>query len=171
MRDSLKALTSGDLEGDSGHRLGGLRAAAAQLLIATAAEVVLERFGSVQHPDRRTSHPLDLAPLLVAPLAAAAQLEHARSPREATARALKLLNTTSIVLGGVLVAIDLLDDPRAATRAAPLTLASAGLLGLVIDAEEAKLTRKHQDLVRRARVVERLVPKRKPRLDRIVVHV
>ena len=44
------------------------------------------------------------------------------------------------------------------------------LLGLVIDRQEREIARTEERLRRRARVVERIVPARKPKLDRIVVN-
>jgi hypothetical protein len=54
---------------------------------------------------------------------------------------------------------------------APLAFAAVGVLGMLLDREEEEIDEARDSLERRARVVERLVPKRKAKLDRIVVHV
>jgi hypothetical protein len=53
----------------------------------------------------------------------------------------------------------------------PLALASAGLLGFLVDREAAEVEAERAHLERRASIVERLVPKRRPKLEGIVVHV
>ncbi len=176
MRERLKTRLHEALHGDEDVGADGLttlRAAAAQLLLATSAEVALEWFWGHREDDAPESANsiIALAPLLIAPLTAAAHLEHSRNPRENTALALNILNATSVVVGGAMTFLGLFDSPRSGPRVAPLTLASAGLIGLALDAEERMLEHERRELRRRAHMVERLVPKRKPRLDRVVVHV
>src|SRR5690606_13671348 len=78
-----------------------LRLAAAHVLVATAATTALER--SDESPVA-----VRLAPLIVAPLAAATGILHARSPDERTATALRLLNSAVVLVGGALLITDLL---------------------------------------------------------------
>lgn len=155
--------------------LAPLRAAAAQLLMATGAGATLEQ---VSHTEElgpaRSQVPAALAwaPLLVGPLAAAANIEHARRPTEQTSSAVRFLTLATIGLGGCVYLADALRSrERPPTRLAPLAFASVGLLSLLIDRQEEEIARKEKSLRRRARVVERLVPRRRGRLDRIVVHV
>ena len=54
---------------------------------------------------------------------------------------------------------------------APLLLTAAGLLAMALDRQEHRLAAERTRLEQRARIVERLVPRRRARLDRIVVHV
>jgi hypothetical protein len=54
---------------------------------------------------------------------------------------------------------------------APLAFAAVGVLGMLLDREEEEIDEHREALERRARVVERLVPQRKAKLDRIVVHI
>jgi hypothetical protein len=178
MRDQLRRLASSALPArknldDGGTSLTALRAAAAELLLATAAEVALDQLHLRSDRSSRSSAPkaLSWAPLLVAPLAAAAHVEHARRPREETSLALQVLNTATLAIGGALLIYELVDPQRETRRLGPLSLASAGVLGFAIDAQEREVHRAERDLRRRADVVERLVPRRKARLDRVVVHV
>ena len=53
----------------------------------------------------------------------------------------------------------------------PLTFGATACLGLLLEREEESERDERARLRRRARVVERLVPRRRSRLDRIVVHV
>lgn len=50
-------------------------------------------------------------------------------------------------------------------------LAAAGALGLLLKRQERAAAREQERLARRAAIVERLVPKRRARVDRIVIHV
>lgn len=142
-----------------------LRLAAAHVLVATAAAAALER-----SDDRPAA--ISFAPLIVAPLAAATGLLHARSPDARTATALRFLNSAVIVVGGGLLLADLIGvrDPRH-RRAGSLGFAAAGLLGLALERHAHASELAEIELRKRASIVERLVPKRRPKLDRIVVHV
>ncbi len=142
-----------------------LRLAAAHLVVATAAAAALER------RDERPAA-IGVAPLIVAPLAAAMGLLHARSPDARTATALRLLNSAVIVVGGGLLLADLvgLRDPRR-RRAGSLGFAASGLLGLALERHASAAELAELELRKRASIVERLVPKRRSKLDRIVVHV
>lgn len=153
-----------------------LRAAAAQLLLATGAGATLEhvsgapsaRFGRT---DNGVPGALAWAPALIGPLAAVAHLQHARQPDLESGRAVRLLNAASLTVGSALFVYDLLAGDRPRARLAPLAFASAGLLGITLDRQELETRNRETELRRRAKVVERLVPRRRPRLDRVVVHV
>lgn len=155
-------------------RLAAVRGVTAQLLLATGAGATLEQLAHEQAEEGRQTVPVALtwAPLLLGPLAAAANLEHARRPSERSEAAVRFLTSASIGFGAALFVVDALlnrgDPPR---RIAPLAFASAGLLGLLLDKEEHEIEATEHDLERRARIVERLVPRRKAKLDRVVVHV
>jgi len=157
--------------------LAGLRAAAAQLMLATAATATLEHTSSADDHQgsasaRSSNSPLAWAPALIGPLAALAHLEHTRRPSRRTATALRLLGSASVAVGGVLFALDLAhDSDHRPKRLGSLAFASAGLLAVLLEREERGLDETERELRRRADIVERLVPKRKARLDRVVVHV
>jgi hypothetical protein len=155
-----------------------VRAAVAHLFLATGAVAGLERMQRSAKPEHLVGHhsvprPLTWAPLVIGPLAAAAQLEHARNPGNQTATAVRLLNGASIVIGGSLLLHDLWR--RAEHSGTPYlgaaAFASAGLLGFALEAHVREMQRSERDLRRRARLVERLVPRRRGKVDRIVVHV
>ena len=175
MRERLTRVTDrlvGSGDASPATRLTALRAAAAELLIATTIEAAYDRLRS----GRRGSEsgvplPLAWAPLIIAPLAALAHIQHARQPADGTVRALRLLNSATVAVGGALLLYEFTDSSHSPRRLGPLGLASAGLLGFAIDRQEREIHTTEDELRRRAKVVERLVPKRRARLDRIVVHV
>ena len=149
-----------------------LRAATAQLLCATGVAATLGPVNGDEHTHHSVPRPLAWAPLLVGPMAAAAQIQHARKPREQTANAVRLLDGAVIALGGALFLADLIGSRRFGGRGVgALAFASVGLLGVLLERHEEDVNRAERQLSRRADVVERLVPKRRPKLDRIVVHV
>ena len=146
--------------------IGGLGAAATLL-----------RRGSSQHDsagpaDTGRLRPLALGAALFGLGAAAAHAVHAASadPRARTAGRIFDL---SAVAAGLLAAAQASrrDGPAGAPTLAGLTLASAGMLGVLVDRAGRSLSAERDRLERRARLVERLVPERRPRLDRIVLHV
>jgi hypothetical protein len=106
-------------------------------------------------------------------LAAAAQLVHLNRPSATTRTAMRVLNAAVLSLG----AAELLDNALGTARNgelisnAPLVFGSAGLLGMLLDREEARLDARQAWLRRRAEVAERLISRRGARLDRVVVHV
>lgn len=150
-----------------------LRAAAAQLLLATGAGATLEHLiHEEDQPERSVPAALAWAPALLGPLTAAANVEHARNPSEFTRGALRLLTGATVGFGAALYIVDVLGSGQRSThRLAPIAFASAGLLNLILDREEAEIERDEAILRRRASVVERLVPQRRPKLDKIVLHV
>jgi hypothetical protein len=177
MRERLsrvaERLAGSDNDASPPTRLTALRAAAAELLIAATVEAAYDRLRSGWRSDSETGIPVPLswAPLLIAPLTAAAHVQHARQPDDSTTRALRLLNTATVAVGGALLLYEFIDSSHSPRRLGPLGLASAGLLGFAIDRQEREIHRNEAELRRRARVVERLVPQRRTRFDRVVVHV
>lgn len=174
LRERLSEDTS---ERDSASSLPYLRAAAAQLLIATGAGASIEHAAARQElpdtirPGRKLPAALVWAPALLGSVTAVAHLEHAREPTPQTSRAVMLLNVSSLVAGGALFAVDLITGRRPHARLAPLAFASAAILGITLDRQERATREAEETLRRRAAIVERLVPRRKTRLDRVVVHV
>jgi hypothetical protein len=185
LRERLSDLRNGAAEDepDEPLRLDSLRLLAAEMLLVTgigATMDVLTRAREAQKdriPGIRMRSDLPLAaiwgPALVAPVAAAAHLRLARGPAPDTERASRVLDAAVIGLGVAELATSALglQSRRRTPSLIPLALASAGLLGLVVTHRENVAEREQQRLEKRARIVERLVPQRRARLDRIVVHV
>lgn len=152
-----------------------LRAAIAQLLCATGAaaalagvELTADRDGEPDSMPR----PLAWAPLVVGPIAAAAQLQYTRESHVAPANAVRVLDGAVIALGGALFIADLVTSRKMGARGVgALAFASVGLLGYLLERHEEQAASAERKLRRRADVVERLVPRRRPKLDRVVVHV
>lgn len=86
-------------------------------------------------------------------------------------RATRILDRTVAATGAAFVIADAVRRGRGTGAVAALAFASAGLLGEIVALSEAERRETESALVRRARIVERLVPQRNARLDRIVVHV
>ena len=167
----------GDAEDD--FALSGLHWMTAGLFIAAGAETAIgERRG-----DHRGPEAVRWAPLVAAPLAGAAHAARAVWPSHTTRVVTQVANGLALGVGVAGIASSMY---AAATQQeeeeltgwgerlpslAPLAFAAVGLLGMLLDREEEEIDETQDSLERRARVVERLVPKRKPKLDRIVVHV
>jgi hypothetical protein len=152
-----------------------LRAIAAPILLLTAADATWDRLREDTRSDpSETRIPLALAwgPALVAPIAAAAQYAHASRPSPATSAATRILNAAAVGIGLAALAGSLYTarGPRVPSLS-PLAFAAAGVLGIILDRHEREDARERKRLLRRANVVERLVPKRRHRVDHIVVHV
>ncbi|CAN5732324.1 hypothetical protein BH23GEM3_BH23GEM3_18380 [soil metagenome] len=113
------------------------------------------------------------APALLAPVAGAAQVMQALRPSESTHLATRVLNGAVVGLSVAGVADSIYGATKREERLslAPLLLGYAGVLGFLLDRQEGAVAESKQDLARRARIVERLVPRRKPKIERIVVHV
>lgn len=166
----------GDTEEDV--PLGGLHWMAAALFVAAGAETALgERRGDHRGPDA-----IRWAPLIAAPVAGAAHAARAIWPSQTTRTATDIANGLAIGVGAAGLASSLysaFSEPRAEgadwderlPSLAPLAFAAIGVLGLLLDREEEDIVEIRAALERRARIVERLVPKRKPRFDHVVVHV
>ena len=157
--------------------LSGLHWMTATLFLAAGAETALgERRG-----DHRAGDALRWAPLVAAPLAGAVHAARALWPGRATRMMSQVADGLAIGVGVAGIASSLysagqdddeVDDRSVAVPSlAPLAFAAVGLLGMLLDREEAEIDETRASLERRARVVERLVPQRKARVDRIVVHI
>lgn len=172
-------------EEELGGELKPLRMMAAQMLMLTGIGGTLELLS--RSAAQRNAHgaeraagsllertrPGAWAPLLIGPMAALAQVAHGLRPSPSTAAATRVLGAASIGAGLAGFA-DALASSRTSPGAPPLgpiALASAGVLSLALDREEQRLEQDRARLQRRASVVQRLVPRRRARLDRIVVHV
>lgn len=163
---------------------GGLHFLVAGLYLASGAEAALgERRGDYRLPGGTR-----WGPLAAAPLAAAAHAGRALAPCRATRVLAQIMNGVAVAVGAaglassVASALGDTDDDsffgrrRRSLREripslAPLAFGMAGVIGAMIDHQEEEAATTQARLERRARVVERLVPGRKPRLDRIVVHI
>lgn len=175
----------GDLpEDDAALTFAGLHCIAAGLFLAAGAGATLGR----RQARRATDETLRLAPLLAAPLAGAAHVVRAVHAGQATRTLARGLDGAVVgIAAGAAVwsALRALRPepsrwPRPKRRrplaalaeaAAPLAFGVTGILGLVLDREEQEEQAVRRRLARRADVVERLVPARRPRLDHIVLHV
>lgn len=153
-------------------------------LVAGADAVLRER----KTPGRLTEL-VRWAPLLAAPLAGAAHAARALRPNRATRLAAQVLDGVAMGVAAAGIGRVLYETaadssagapwtsgPRHRARAlsrtvAPLTFGATGVLGLILDREEQDEQAAQRRLRRRASVVERLVPKRRPRLDHVVVHI
>lgn len=113
------------------------------------------------------------APTVLGPMAAIAHLKHVASPTPATASATRLFDTAAVGAGLVGMLHGLAGTRRSGELPSltPLALASAGVLGLMLERRERESEQERRRLEQRAAVVERLVPRRRARLDRIVLHV
>jgi hypothetical protein len=113
------------------------------------------------------------APLLIGTLGSAVQTVHALQPSERTDLAARTLSGVALGLGLVGAA----NRAAAAVRGdepfsiAPLLFGYAGLLGFLVDRQENKVAEEEADLERRASIIERFVPRRRTKIERIVVHV
>jgi hypothetical protein len=132
---------------------------------------------------------LRLAPLAAAPLAAAAHGARAFTSAPRARLATRVMDgvAAGVAMAGVAGAAYNALRPGGASGAAalpqtgkvrrlvaviaPLGLGAAALLGLLLEHEEEREGEELRRLRRRASVVERLVPARRPRFDHIVVHV
>lgn len=148
-----------------------LRVIAAQLLLATAADLAFGAHGRTAESAGRTPAMALRVPAAVAPLAATAHLAHMSSPSRQTSAVARALDTVVVAAGvGSALAGLLVGGGRRSPVLSTLALASAGVLGLIIDRHEKDDRAERTRLERRASVVERLVPRRRPRIDHVVVH-
>jgi hypothetical protein len=125
------------------------------------------------HAYTLAARPVGWAPAVLGTAAAVAHAVHAFTPTERTRLATRTFDV-AVVAAGLLGLADALATARRAGElpdVGPVSLASAGLLGILIDRNEGHHQAERARLERRASLVERLVPQRRHRLDRIVVHV
>jgi hypothetical protein len=163
-----------------------LRILAAQLLLLTSVDIALNALSRSRatpgppYPHGSSgprSDPYSAAaawiPALVAPVAAAAHLTRILKPGASPPPTARLLNGAVIGVGTAGLVHGFLSsrrtgDPPSLT---PLALASAGVLGLVLEREEHARAEERRELQRRASIVERFVPRRRTKIDKVVIHV
>lgn len=126
-------------------------------------------------PERgiRRVRPTAWAPALLGAAAAISHAVYAFAPSERTRLATRTFDV-AVVSAGLLSLADTLAAARRDGKIPSLgsvSLATAGLLGILIDRSESRHEAERQRLERRASVVERLVPRRQTKFDRLVVHV
>lgn len=187
MRDQLEHLreelanrlsSPGESAADEGPP-DGLQLLAAQLLLVTGVGAALDGMRDRPHDhgfDDAGEGPrvaLTWAPAVLGPVAAIAHAAYAFAPTDRNRTATRILDIA--VIGGGLLglagALAAARDRRAAPSLTSLALASAGALGMLLDHSAADQAAERRRLEKKAAVVERLVPRRRPKLDRIVVHV
>jgi hypothetical protein len=124
-------------------------------------------------PAARAGLPAALAPALVGPLAAAAHMTYAFTPSERNRTATRVLDAAAVGAGfaALVAALAIARREAAPPSVSAVALASAGALGILLDRNDREHSAELGRLEKRASVVERLVPKRRTRIDRIVVHV
>lgn len=180
-------LTGGTPEDDNPpvSEFKALRVLAAQLLVLTSVDVTLDSLsraraahGPFPHgspgPDRTLYSVANRwAPVLIAPLAAAAQLTRALRPSPATGRAAQALNVAAIGVGlaGVVGSLVAARRDRHPPSLSPLALASTGLLGLVLEREESSAELARHRMSRRVARARGLADPRGRRPERIVIHL
>lgn len=156
---------------------------AAGLFLAAGAEALLAR----QRGKRDIPAALGWAPVIAAPAAGAAHAARALRPGPGTRTAASVLSGVAVGVGaaGLLAGIyasrrDQQDRPAwsrprrlldNAAAVAPLTFGATGILGLLLDHEEQAEAQVRERLSRSASIAGRLMPRRKPKLDRIVLHI
>ena len=185
LRDRLGHDTSEE-DNDPAAGFKGLRFVAAQLLLLAGVDVALDSLARDQarrappFPHGSAGPGTDAAgfaaswlPTLLAPVAAAAQVKHGLRPTPATASATRVLNAAVIGAGVAGLAATLMTSRRTGKfpSLTPLALASAGLLGLILEREEREAAAARRALERRASLIGKFVGGRGARVDRIVVHV
>jgi hypothetical protein len=124
-------------------------------------------------PVARAGLPAALAPALVGPLAAAAHMTYAFTPSERNRTATRVLDAAAVGAGfaALVAALAIARREAAPPSVSAVALASAGALGILLDRNDREHSAELGRLEKRASVVERLVPRRRTRIDRIVVHV
>ena len=128
---------------------------------------------ALPHVRELGARPIAWAPALLGVAAAVAHAVHAFTPTERSRLATRTFDV-AVVGAGLLGLADTLASAKRNGELPDMgsvSLASAGLLGILIDRSDSRHEAERLRLQRRADVVERLVPKRSPRLDRVVVHV
>lgn len=164
----------------------GLRMLAAHMLLLASVDITLDSFGRAKKqagppyphgspgPERGAlSTTVGWLPAVLAPLAAAAHVKHAVDPTAPSATATRVLNAAAVGAGvaGLVDAFVTARRTRSVPSLSPLALASAGVLGLILEREEHDAREARRRLQRRADLMDRFVPRRRGRLERIVVHI
>ncbi|HEX6940475.1 MAG TPA: hypothetical protein VF158_13755 [Longimicrobiales bacterium] len=163
---------------------------AAGLFVATGAEALASRrvLAETDGQRRRPWRLLGLTPLVVAPLAGVVHAANAARPVPRTRKWARVLDGAAVgaaavaTMAGAIAAARNGRDARWYRRGrnarislleavTPLAFGATGALGLVLEREERAEAEARQRLERRARLLDRLAPRRRARVDRIVIHV
>lgn len=130
------------------------------------------------------SHGLRVVPTFIAPLAVSAHVVHGMRPTRRSASMARLTDGLTLAAGAagalasVLAALEDAPPTRLRPRArslpslAPLAFALAGAVGLAVGAYERRReedVEQWEAVARRARIVERLVPRRRGPRDRFII--
>jgi hypothetical protein len=112
-------------------------------------------------------------PALLGAAASTAQARLALDPQSGAKTAVTLLNGAVVGIGIAAAADTALAAARGQRRfnLAPLLFGYSGVLGFLLDRQETLVAEQEAALDRRARIVERWVPRRRTKLDKIIVHV
>lgn len=171
---------------DEGHSLDSVQVLTAKLLLFTGLGAALEQWqqrsataravvppSPWDEPPGPNLRPTTWAPAVLGTAAAVAHALHGFRPTERTQMATRTLDVAVVAAGllGLAETLAVARRDQEIPGVGAVSLACAGLLGMLIDRTEARHDQERRRLERRASVVERLVPARRPRLDRIVVHV
>lgn len=166
-----------------GHAPDSLQLLTAKLLLVTGLGTAIE---TLQHgagaregndgfarPRGGETRPSTWAPAVLGAAAATAHVVHAFTNTERSRLATRTFDVAVVAVGllGLAETLASARRDRALPDVSSVSLASAGLLGLLVDRSEAHHMEELRRLARRASVVDRLIPRRRPRVDRIVVHV
>ena len=162
---------------------GGLHWLTAGLFVAAGAEAAFGR----RRGDYRPEDAVRWAPLIAAPIAGAAHIAQALWPGSTTRAVTQVVNIVAIGVGAAGLANSVYaavtDEPvedlnhswvKNVPSLAPLAFAAIGILGFVLQDQEEEVEAERAELLRRSRrisMTERLLPRRRTRVDRIVVHI
>jgi hypothetical protein len=190
IRESLPGGVKRQAAAQDSHAHSPLHWMATGLFLTTGVEALAGRRVAAQVDGHRRQpwDALGMAPLVIAPLAGIAHAAVATRPAPRVRRMARVLDGLAIsaaaaaVAAGAYAAAERSQDSRRYQRAryarlsfldavAPLAFGVTGVLGLLLDREERQDATERRRLAWRASLVERLVPRRKARLDRIVVHI
>lgn len=178
LRERLPDRSADGSRSDSGSgRVDLLQLLAAHLLLVTGIGTALDgRRTASEDGDHDVAGRVPLAltwtPAVLGPVAGIAHAAYAFSPTSRNRAATRVLDLA--VIGGGLLALGCaLAEARehgSPPALSALSLTSAGGLGMLLERGAAERAAERWRLERRASVVERLVPRRRARLDRIVLH-
>lgn len=113
------------------------------------------------------------APAVLGSLGCAAQATLALRASDRALLATRVLNGLVLGVGvaGAAQSLRVSIKGEAPFTFAPLLFGYAGLFGFLVDRQEHAVAEDEAALVRRSRILDRLIPERRTRIDRIVVHV
>jgi hypothetical protein len=160
-----------------------LRLFSAELVLSSGINATLQylrsrsprpaRPGALDPAARRVGRTGAWAPLVLGGLGCAAQATFAFRPSQRALLATRVLNGLILGVGAAGAA----EEIRAAVRSqssptvAPFLFGYTGLLGFLLDRQESVVAEEEAALTRRTRLLDRLIPERRTRIERIVVHV